>query len=37
MIFQHMRFTGAAVLPIGDLLAHVGRVDRARRRRSCSA
>jgi pyruvate,water dikinase len=24
MIFQHMRFTGAAILPIGDLLAHVG-------------
>jgi phosphohistidine swiveling domain-containing protein len=24
MIFQHMRFTGAAMLPIGDLLAHVG-------------
>ena len=24
MIFQHMRYTGAAMLPIGDLLAHVG-------------
>ena len=24
MIFQHMRFTGAAMVPIGDLLAHVG-------------
>lgn len=24
MIQQHMRFTGAAILPIGDLLAHVG-------------
>jgi phosphohistidine swiveling domain-containing protein len=24
MIYQHMRFTGAAILPIGDLLAHVG-------------
>jgi phosphohistidine swiveling domain-containing protein len=24
MIYQHMRFTGAAMLPIGDLLAHVG-------------
>jgi pyruvate,water dikinase len=24
MIYQHMRFTGAAVLPIGDLLAHLG-------------
>jgi pyruvate,water dikinase len=24
MIYQHMRFTGAAVLPIGDFLAHVG-------------
>ena len=24
MIFQHMRFTGAAMLPIGDLLAHLG-------------
>ena len=23
MIYQHMRFTGAAILPIGDLLAHV--------------
>lgn len=23
MIYQHMRFTGAAVLPIGDFLAHV--------------
>src|SRR5438477_12043392 len=23
MIYQHMRFTGAAMLPIGDLLAHV--------------
>ncbi len=25
MIYQHMRFTGAAMLPTGDLLAHVGR------------
>ena len=24
MIFQHMRFTGSAMLPVGDLLAHVG-------------
>ena len=24
MLFQHMRFTGAAMLPIGDLLANVG-------------
>jgi phosphohistidine swiveling domain-containing protein len=24
MIFQHMRFTGAAMLPTGDFLAHVG-------------
>ncbi|HEU0336293.1 MAG TPA: PEP-utilizing enzyme [Gaiellaceae bacterium] len=24
MIYQHMRFTGAAVLPTGDFLAHVG-------------
>jgi len=24
MIFQHMRFTGAAMLPVGDLLAHLG-------------
>jgi rifampicin phosphotransferase len=24
MIYQHMRFTGAAVVPIGDLLAHAG-------------
>ena len=24
MIYQHMRFTGAAMLPIGDFLAHVG-------------
>jgi rifampicin phosphotransferase len=24
MCFQHMRFTGAAMIPIGDLLAHVG-------------
>jgi pyruvate,water dikinase len=24
MIFQHMRFTGAATVPIGDLLAHAG-------------
>jgi pyruvate,water dikinase len=24
MIYQHMRFTGAAMLPIGDLLVHVG-------------
>jgi phosphohistidine swiveling domain-containing protein len=24
MIYQHMRFTGAAMLPTGDLLAHVG-------------
>jgi pyruvate,water dikinase len=23
MIYQHMRFTGAAILPIGDFLAHV--------------
>jgi phosphohistidine swiveling domain-containing protein len=23
MIYQHMRFTGAAMLPIGDLMAHV--------------
>ncbi len=24
MIYQHMRFTGAAVIPTGDFLAHVG-------------
>jgi phosphohistidine swiveling domain-containing protein len=24
MIYQHMRFTAAAMLPVGDLLAHVG-------------
>jgi pyruvate,water dikinase len=24
MIYQHMRFTGAAMIPIGDFLAHVG-------------
>jgi len=24
MVFQHMRFTGAAIVPIGDLLAHAG-------------
>src|SRR5207302_5732950 len=24
MIYQHMRFTGAAMVPVGDLLAHVG-------------
>lgn len=24
MVYQHMRFTGAAVLPTGDFLAHVG-------------
>lgn len=24
MIYQHMRFTGSAVVPIGDFLAHVG-------------
>jgi phosphohistidine swiveling domain-containing protein len=24
MVFQHMRFTGAALLPVGDLLANVG-------------
>ncbi|MBA2359331.1 MAG: hypothetical protein H0V79_00100, partial [Actinobacteria bacterium] len=24
MIYQHMRFTGGAMLPTGDLLAHVG-------------
>jgi len=24
MIYQHMRFTGAAILPTGDFLAHVG-------------
>jgi rifampicin phosphotransferase len=24
MIYQHMRFTGAAMLPVGDLLANVG-------------
>ncbi len=24
MIYQHMRFTGAAIVPIGDFLAHVG-------------
>jgi rifampicin phosphotransferase len=24
MIFQHMRFTGSAMLPVGDLLAHIG-------------
>ena len=24
MVFQHMRFTGSAVVPIGDFLAHVG-------------
>src|SRR5947209_1846814 len=24
MIYQHMRFTGAAVVPTGDFLAHVG-------------
>ena len=30
MIFQHMRFTGSAMLPVGDLLAHLGVVDRRR-------
>jgi phosphohistidine swiveling domain-containing protein len=25
MIFQHMRFTGSAMLPVGDLLAHLGK------------
>jgi len=24
MVFQHMRFTGSAMLPVGDLLAHLG-------------
>jgi len=24
MIYQHMRFTGSAMLPVGDLLAHIG-------------
>jgi pyruvate,water dikinase len=24
MVYQHMRFTGAAILPTGDFLAHVG-------------
>jgi pyruvate,water dikinase len=24
MIFQHMRFTGSAMVPVGDLLAHLG-------------
>ena len=24
MIFQHMRFTGSAMIPVGDLLAHLG-------------
>ena len=24
MVFQHMRFTGSAMVPIGDLLAHLG-------------
>jgi phosphohistidine swiveling domain-containing protein len=24
MIYQHMRYTGAAIVPIGDFLAHVG-------------
>jgi pyruvate,water dikinase len=24
MIFQHMRFTGSAMVPVGDLLGHVG-------------
>jgi pyruvate,water dikinase len=24
MIYQHMRFTGSAMLPVGDLIAHVG-------------
>ena len=24
MIYQHMRHTGAAIIPIGDLLAHAG-------------
>ena len=24
MIYQHMRFTGSAMLPVGDLLAHLG-------------
>ena len=24
MMYQHMRFTGSAMLPVGDLLAHVG-------------
>jgi rifampicin phosphotransferase len=24
MIYQHMRHTGAAILPVGDLMAHVG-------------
>ena len=24
MIYQHMRFTGSAMVPVGDLLAHLG-------------
>ena len=32
MIFQHMRFTASAMLPVGDLLAHLGDVDRRSRR-----
>ena len=35
MIFQHMRFTGSAMLPVGDLLAHLGEwTDVARPTRS---
>ena len=36
MIYQHMRFTGAAMISIGDLLAHVGEWT-GLRPRSCSA
>ena len=35
MIYQHMRFTAAAIVPTGDFLAHV-ELDRLRRP-SCSA
>ena len=36
MIYQHMRHTGAAIVPMGDFLAHVGDWT-ACRRPSCSA
>ena len=34
MIYQHMRFTAASMLPTGDFLAHVGRLDRHPARRA---